>query len=492
VHAVAVQEVDRPTGAGRPRPARKATVALGVAMTSYAMQQTAVFPALPTIRSDLHTSTAWVAWIFSAYMLTTATSTAIMGRLGDQYGKRRLIMITLGLFVAGSLGAAVAPNIWFLIGARAVQGFGGGVVPLCVSVVRDIFPRERVGTILGALFAMLALGTSLGVLMGGLAVDLGSWRLIFAVAAVPMAISIVLVYRFVPPPQTRKATETDIVGAILLPIGLAAGLLAITEGEGWGWGSGRIVGLGAASIALLAAWSVFELRARAPMVDMRMLAQRTVMLANLASVLLSFSLFAPLVVLPIFLALRRDLPAGTAAHVGYGFSSSATAIGLYFMPGFLAALGAGPLSGLLGRRYGTRVPLAVGMATLGSGCLAMSIWHDRPWQIVAGLVGVGIGQPVAASACATLILGAVCSAETGVAAGVHQVIRTVGAAVATVAGAAILTADHIPGTSIPRLSAFVTILWLCTGSAAVGLLVAALVHRGEGRSDVVVASSAID
>lgn len=471
---------------------RGATVALGVATTSYAMQQTAVFPALPTITADLHTTTSWASWIFSAYMLTTITSTAIMGKLGDQYGKRKLILIALCLFGLGSLGAAVAPNIWFLLAARAVQGFGGGIVPLCVSVVRDIYPRERVGAVLGGIFAMLALGTSIGVIMGGLFVDHGSWRLIFAFAAVTITFAIVMVFRFVSPPAGTRSTHIDVIGAILLPSGLAAGFLALTEGDNWGWSSNLTIGLFVLSFVLLAIWVRVEFRVTAPLVDMEMLGKRTVLLANSASLLLSYGLFAPFVALPTFLALQRGLPQVDASKVTYGFAASATEIGLYFMPGFLIGLVAGPLSGVLGRRFGTRLPLALGLAILGSGCLSMAIWHAQPWQLVLGLTAVGAGNPIAASAAATLIMGAVRSAETGVAAGVNQVIRTMGASIATAVGAAILTTDHIPGTTIPEESAFVTILVLCAAAAAVGLVVSAFIHSSEGRVEVVVVPPGLD
>jgi MFS family permease len=467
---------------------RRANATLFLVLIAYAMQQTAVFPSLPTIRDDLHTTTAWASWIFSAYLLVAATAAAIVGKLGDHYGKRRLLLVALGLFFVGSVGSALAPNIWLLISARAVQGVGGAVVPLAIAIVKDLIPPARVGGVLGSLFAMLAVGTSLGVVAGGFVADRSSWRLIFAFASVSVGAALVLTRLFIPESAPRAPSRVDVKGAVLLALGVSSLLLALTEAEHWGWASPQIVGLLLGSALVVAAWFRVELRTPEPMVQMRMLRDRTVLLATVASVLHSVALFTPLVLLPTFLAAPRGLSPAIAARLDYGFGASATQIGLYFLPGFFCGVFTGSLTGRAAARFGSRVMLAAGMSGMCAGCLSIALWHDRPWQVILGLTAFGLSNPVAASSGINLLMAAVLPTETGIAAGLNHTIRTIGATVVVQVDAAILAAHHLAGTAVATGSAFVAVMLISAVSAALGLPVARLIRpRRPGSGAVALA-----
>ncbi len=123
---------------------------LTLAGIAFALQQTMVIPALPALQRELHTTTTWVTWVLTVFLLVASVATPILGKLGDQYGKERLLAITLGIFLVGCIGAAASWNIWVLISFRALQGVGGAIFPLSFSIIRDEFPREKVGVAIGA------------------------------------------------------------------------------------------------------------------------------------------------------------------------------------------------------------------------------------------------------------------------------------------------------------------------------------------------------
>src|SRR5712691_8626854 len=199
-----------------------------------------VIPALPTLQRDLHTTTTWVTWVLTVFLLVASVATPILGKLGDQHGKERLLTITLAIFFLGCVGAAASWNIWSLIAFRAVQGVGGAVFPLSFSIIRDEFPREKMGVAIGLVSAVFGVGGGFGIVLSGLIVDNLSWRWLFIVGAVAIGIAGVLVHRFVPESPIKTPSRVDFLGASLMSVGLIAMLVALTEGEHWGWTSGWI------------------------------------------------------------------------------------------------------------------------------------------------------------------------------------------------------------------------------------------------------------
>jgi len=461
---------------------------LTFACTAFAFQQTMVIPALPALRDELHTTTGWVTWLFTGFLLTASVATPLLGKLGDQHGKERLLVIALGVFFLGCLGAALAQNIWMLIAFRMLQGTGGAVFPLSFSIIKDEFPSEKVGVGVGVVSSVFAVGGGFGLVLSGLIVDHLSWRWLFIVGALGVGAAAVLVHRFVPESPIKTESRLDVPGAALLSVGLVCLLLGLTEGETWGWGSGRIVGLAAAAAVALVTWVGVELRVAEPMVDMRMLAQRPVLLTNLTALITGFALFGSFVLIPNFVEAPSGLSHTVAQMVHYGFGASSTQAGLYLLPGALAGFLSGPLAGVLGRRYGSKWPLALGMLLAAIGIAALALLHDRPWEIILGMFILGAGAPFAFAAMAKLIVDAVRPTETGVATGVNTVMRTIGGVIGGQVGAAILTADTIAGTSVPAESAFATAFWMSAAAAFLGVGLAVLVTPRR-RSDLALSIS---
>jgi EmrB/QacA subfamily drug resistance transporter len=448
---------------------------LTLAGIAYALQQTMVIPALPALQRDLHTTTTWVTWVLTIFLLFASVATPILGKLGDQYGKERLLVISLLVFLAGSVIAACAWDIWVLIVARAIQGAGGAIFPLSFGIIRDEFPREKVGVAIGLVSAVFGIGGGFGIVLSGLIVDNASWRWLFIVGALTIAPAAFLVHRFVPESPIKTASRVDVIGATLLSGGLVALLLALTEGEDWGWTSSRILALGAISLGLLVAWGWAELHVDDPMVDMRMLARREILYTNLTALIAGFAMFGSFVLIPNFVEMPRGFPDSVQRAVHYGFDASATKAGLYLLPSSITLLFAGPIAGLIGRRIGSKWPLAAGMALVGAAAGSLAVWHDEPWQILAAMPVLGVGVGFAFAAMATLITEAVRPTETGVATGMNTVMRTVGGVVGGEMGAALLAAHTIPGTNAPSVVGFEIAFALSAVAALVGAGVAVFV-----------------
>ena len=424
-----------------------------------------VFPALPAFRSEFGATTAWTTWVLTGFLVSAAVTTPILGRLGDQFGKERMLLVSLGLFLIGCLGAAFAWDIWSLIGFRVLSGAGGALFPLSFAIIRDELPPEKVKVGIGLISAVWGVGGGFGIVLSGVIVDHFSWRLLFLLGSIPVAISIALVHRFVPESPVRTPSRVDVPGALLLSGALLAFMVALTEGEDWGWASQPVLGLLVLSAVCFAAWCLVESRSSSPMVDLHMLVHPPILLTNVATLVSGFALFNCFVLVPSFVQ--------TAGEHGYGFGASATEAGLFLLPSSVAMLFTGPLAGLMGRRFGSKWPLAAGMATAGVAAAVFASAHDQAWHVYFASALLGLGVGAAFSAMAALISDNVDAGEMGVASGMNTLIRLVGSVTGGQVAAALLTAQTIGSTSIPAESAY-TISFTLSAVAAVASAAIAL------------------
>lgn len=455
-----------------------------VSSLAFALMQTLLIPALPVLQKDLGTSAQWITWTVSIYLLTGSVATPIIGRLGDQYGKVRMMLVALTSFLLGSLGAMVSWNVASLIVFRGMQGVGAAVFPLAYAIIRDEFPEEKWSVTMGTISSTLGVGGGLGIVMAGLIVDNLNWRWLFVVSALIGVIALVLVWRFIPESPIRTPAKPDIIGAVLLSGGLVALLVALTEGEPQGWGSTFVVSMFAAAALLLLAWGWVEAKVSQPMVDLRMLVRRPVLFTNLTALLSGLSLYATWVLLPTFYQLPSSLPPMLQPLASYGFGTSVLVAGLWILPCSCAIVVAGPVGGMLGRRVGPRIPLAVGMALFAIGSASIAMFHDTALEVSMAFMVCGVGIGFAFAAMPRLIVGAVAPSETGVATGMNNVIRTIGGVIGAQIAAALLAANTWPGESVPTVHGFVLSFWLSAACALLGVVTALLV-TGGGRWRVV-------
>lgn len=451
---------------------------LMVVAISYVLQQTLVVPALSSIQADLGTTRTWATWVFTGFLLTSAISTPIVGKLGDIYGKKRMMMVAVIGFTIGTVGAALAPNIELLITFRGIQGIGGAVFPLAFGIVRDELPPERVGVALGLLSATFGVGGGAGLVLSGVILDATSWQWLFWVGAIPMAISLVLLILYVPESPIRTPAVIDWWGAILLGAGLAAFLVALSEGENWGWMSAATLGTLAGSIVLLVVWVIVELSVREPLVDIGLMRDRSVYWTNLVGLITGFAMFGTFLLVPSLVQMPTpDLPPVLSSLVDYGFSSSVTQAGLLLLPASAVMLVVGPLAGVLERHIGARMVLTMGLFVLGIGGFALVVLHTTYLGIVIAMLLIGGGVGMSYSMLAKLIVDSVDQTVTGVAMGMNTVMRTIGGVIGGQVGAAILASMTFTDTPVPKESGFSTMFALSGAAALLAVLGALRIPR---------------
>ena len=407
---------------------------LSIAGLAYAMLSSAVVPALPTIQHDLHTSENGVAWLLTAYLLSASVGTAIIGRLGDMYGKEHLLVWTLVILTAGTLLAGVSGSLALLIVARTIQGVGGGIFPLAFGIIRDEFPRERVAGSIGLMSALLGIGGGVGIVAGAAIVEHLSWHWLFWLPLVLIVAAAICTWRFVPESPVRVPGRINWPAAALMSGGMTLVLIAVSETTTWGWGGAKTVGLLVIGAVLCVAWVAVELRSSQPLIDMTLMRVRAVWTANLAAFLLGAGMYASFVVFPQF----AQLPKST----GFGFGASVVGSALYLLPSTIGMFVVGFAAGPIAARFGSKAALVVGsIVTAASfGLLAVQHGHVYDMLLSSALLGIGIG--LAFAALGNIVVQAVDDHQTGVASGMNTVMRTVGGALGGQLTATLL-ADHV-------------------------------------------------
>lgn len=439
---------------------------LSLGTLAYALLQSAVVPALSDIQRSLHASETGVAWLLTAYLLSAAVATPLLGRLGDMYGKERLLLAAFIVLAAGTLMAALVNSLALLILARVVQGIGGGVFPLSFGIIRDEFPPKRVAGAIGLLSAIFGIGGGGGVVAGGLIVEHLSWHWLFWIPLIALVAAVVLTWRFVPESPIRMPGKVNWISGVLMAAGLTALLLGVSEATDWGWGSAKTVGLILGGAALCAVWVLVELRSDEPLVDMGMMRLRGVWTTNLAGFLLGAGMFASFILVPQFV----EMPKIT----GYGFGASVLGGALFLLPATIAMLVVGAIAGPIALRFGSKAALVAGAIAGTASFALLAVEHSRHWHVYSamGLLGAGIG--LAFAAMANLIVQAVPPGQTGVATGMNTVMRSIGGAVGGQI-AATMVAGHLLASGLPAEHGYVLAFVLSFGFLAVCVLASLLV-----------------
>jgi EmrB/QacA subfamily drug resistance transporter len=451
----------------RPHPTRTLLV-LGVAGLSFALAQTTLIPAIPDLVESLHTDASGVTWTLTGYLLAAAVFTPLVGRLGDMFGKRRMLVIALGALAAGSVLSAVSSNLWVVVAGRAVAGVAGGIFPLCFGIIRDEFPRERVARSVGLLSAVAGIGGGIGLMLGGVLVDYASYHWIFWIGAAMAAAAALGAQLLVPESPVRTPGRLDVRGALVLAVGLVLPLTAISQAHTQGWGSPRTLSMIGAGIVILAFWVALERRTDQPLADISALAKPPVLITNIATLLVGFGMFGSFILIPTL----AEAPTST----GYGFGVDATHAGLLLLPGALAMLLLGPVSGIIGARLGNKVPLTIGGLVTGAGLALLAAAHGSQLEVLAFNILMSGGIGLAFAAMPNLIMDAVPPEQTGEATGFNALVRSVGASLGSQVSATVLAGGAVAG--VAQDSGFTNAFTVSAVVAAGAGLVAIFVPRG--------------
>lgn len=416
---------------------------LCLATAAYSVLQSLVVPALGVFQRELGTTPSGAAWILTAFLLSASVSTPLLGRLADLYGKRRVLLAALAAMSAGSAVSAAADGLGLMVAGRAVQGLGGAVFPLCFALIRDRLPADRRPRAFVAVSTVMSVGGAAGTVAAGPMLSAASSRWLFGVPALVSALAMIPVAALLPGGGRHRDDDgrIDWAGAALLASWLGLLLLAISLSGTYGWTSAPVLAPGLAVPALAALWVGRQRRARHPLVDLRMLALPTVRATNAATLLLGFGMFGSWMLVPLLVS--------QPASSGIGFGAGPTVVGLIMLPTALGTLLVMPVQSRLVRRHGPRSALTAGTAVAGSAYLMLAVLHGSLVQVCTAVLMMGAGVGLAFAAVGALVVEAVPREQTGVAAAVNTVMRTVGGSLGATVGGTVLTwsagASGLPG-----------------------------------------------
>jgi EmrB/QacA subfamily drug resistance transporter len=445
--------------------------------------------ALPSIQNDLGFSERNLQWVVSAYALLFGGLLLLGGRVADLLGRRRLFIGGLVVFTLASLASGLAWSEAVLIGARAFQGFGAALItPAALSILTTTFPegKER-NAALGAWGAVGAFGAVAGVLLGGVLTSALSWHWIFYVNVPVGLLGLALAPFVLTESRDAQAKSYDVPGAALVTGGLVTLVYAITQANNYGWSSLATIGLFAASIALLAAFVVWEQRTAEPLMRFGILRLRTVSGANVAGLVLGTALFGMFLMLTLYMQ--------QVLHY------SAMKTGVAYLAVAATAIVWSAVAAQLVTRVGVKPVLVAGMTALSAGLLyftQVSVGGTYLGDLLPGflLISVGIGfsfVPISIAA-----LAGVQPAEAGLASGLINTSQQIGGALGIAALTSIATSTTntkvSSGTQLPvaLTDGFQSAFYGAAGVAIIGILVALFVVRRRDLADAVAVEPALE
>jgi MFS family permease len=449
-----------------PARARLELLVVGVGALMVSLSQSVLVPVLAILPSHLHTSAGNVEWLLTSTLLVGAVAVPVFGRLGDMYGKRLMLLVAMAALTIGSLLDAITSNLGVLILGRAIQGASIAAIPLGISLLSSLLPRERVPSAIALISAMLGVGGALGLPLAGLVAEHADFHVLFWISAVTGLATFVAMITIVPEAPNSSGGRIDIPGTVLITATLVALLLPLAQGEQWGWGSLRTVGLLVIAAVLVVVFVLVELRMRAPLVDIRASARRPIVLTNLSSMLFGFALFASFI--------------GTAAYVeapkssGYGFDSSIVVGGLCLLPSGLLMLLLAPVAARLIHSWGAQRTLAFGALIVAAGWALRIFATASIWEIVIGSTVIGAGTGIGYAAMPTLINRNTPPSEISAANGLNSLARSFGSSLASAIGGSVLAASTVvvAGAVLPSLTAYRALFVACGVAAALAAVAA--------------------
>ncbi len=437
---------DAPTQFRLTPQSRRIFIGLLLGMLVASISQTIVGPAMPRIVAELG-GMDYYSWVATAAMLVSAISVPIVGKLSDLYGRRPFYLGGLAIFIAGSILAGSAQNFWWLVGARAIQGLGMGIImPLSQTIVGDIIPPRQRGKYQGWMGVVFGVTSVAGPLAGGVITDSLGWRWLFFVAVPVGLVALFVIARFLDLPHEPRKAVIDTWGIVTMSLGVTAVLLAVSwGGTSYPWSSPVIIGLFVAGTLLLTAFVFVELRVPEPVVPLRLFRTSIFTFANLGAFGMSMVMFGSIIYVPIYAQGVLAVNASTS--------------GLITLPLMLGLVLVGLLAGITITRTGRYKELMlVGAVLLGVGVLLLARLSatSSAWEVVGGVGLIGVGLGALSQQYTLVVQNAVARKDLGVATAALQFFRNVGATVGTAIFGTVLSSGlddaifrHLP----PQLAA---------------------------------------
>ena len=433
-------------------PARRAGMILAVLASAALLVnfiETMLVPALPRLATFFDgASYTTVAWVLSLYLLVGVCTTPLFAKLGDLYGKRRILLVVLSAYalavatapftpqIASLLGVSRANALYLLIGVRGVQGLGLAMFPLALAMVGEELPAARVGPAQGLIAAMFAVGAAAGLFGGSWLIESFGWQAAYELVIVPVLVVVVLATRL---PESRHLLKArlDVPGAALLGGTLGTFLLGLTLGPAWGWsgwGAGRLLGLplGVPELFLLSAVLavLFYVRQRTavhPLLNLRRFAERNIGLSYLTAMLVGAGLFLAFVTLTILV----EVPV-------VGLGDSIFDFGIMSLPTTLSMLTVAPFVGRGVARYGPRPMILLGSMVSTVGFVLLLVSHSSYWALTVEAIPTFTGLVTMLVSATNVVVLSSRVGETGIQTGMTEMFQDLGASVAPVVASSIM------------------------------------------------------
>ncbi|HJP95764.1 MAG TPA: MFS transporter [Candidatus Saccharimonadales bacterium] len=387
--------------------------------------------ALPAISRELGGGLITQQWVVDAYLITLGSLILLAGSLSDLFGRQHILNAGLIGFVAASLLCAVAPSAFILIVARALQGVAGALlVPSSLALIMSSFTGKEQGKAIGSWTAWTGISFVVGPLLGGFLVDSASWRLVFAINVIPVALCLWLL-RFMEKPERPKNAKVDLLGAVLCSGGLSGSVFALIEQPHYGWVSGRILVPLIGGLLALAIFVWHESRSPIAMLPLSLFQVRNFSVGNIATV----GIYGGLAIATFLIVIYLQQVSGYSA-LSAGVALLPITIIMFFLSSRFGALAG---------KYGPRLFMTSGPLLVGVGFLMMLgiSEHVNYWtQLFPGVMVFGLGMSVTVAPLTAAVLGDITPTRSGIASAVNNAVARI-AGLVTIAFAGVIVGDHV-------------------------------------------------
>jgi MFS family permease len=428
-------------------------------------------PLLPEIARTMHVSLDSAQWSLTVALLAGAVAAPTLGRLGDGRYRREAIIGELVIVFVGSVIAGLANSLPLLIVGRVMQGTGIGLAPITMAAARAHLPVARSRGVIAMLSVMGSAGAGLAYPISGLLASAVSLRAAFFFGAVLSGVILLMAIVAIPSSRQAEAAPLDIRGVITIGAGLVPLLLGIAQGQVWGWASWRTIGAFVLAALILGVWVLTQLQGDQPLVDLRQLRHRPVLVANAATLALAVAMYVFITAITEFIQ--------APASAGYGFGVSTLVAGLVLLPFSLISLLASRLALKAVASLGAHNVLIVGSLLLAAVGAFFAIAHSALWQAFAAMGILGLAFGFSFAAIPGMVTRAVPGRETGSALGLYAVIRLVGFSIGSALTASILAGYIAHSKVLPSEQGYVLALWVGSAAAVAAALITLVLGRGS-------------
>ncbi|MGA9153580.1 MAG: MFS transporter [Candidatus Nitrosopolaris sp.] len=411
-------------------------LSLVATMVMYA--ETMLIPAIPDLIKDFGTSYSMSSWILTAYLVSRSS---YAGKLSDIYGKKKILLAIMAIYTIGVSTAGFANNISFMLVARAIQGIGMSMFPIAFSLIRDQFPREKISIGQGIITSMFASGAVIGLSVGGTIIQHFGWQATFF-TIIPISISLLIViWRFIRVTQneypeqrrlqlnsrkdnnynTNTSTMIDIKGASMLAATITSFLLVLTLLQtGTNYSSTQLaVGFLTVAVVSLSLFIIVERRAASPLIDFKLMLDKTLLPANILIMVIGLSMFMVFQTIPILV--RSPIP--------FGFGESAINTGNVQLPFALVLLVFGPTSGFIISKLGSLRPITIGTIVSAAGFIGLFMLHQTELAVSVNLAILSAGLSLTSVGAMNVIILSTPRQYSGVSLGISSLMRIIGASI---------------------------------------------------------------